>query len=438
MITLEDNTIRFGFPEIKDELAKLTTSRASELACQFMAEDLVAALQDLLETNWQYSATDEEYRKKALRHLSLLSKTEVENAITHYVKKSGVTPDPSGSAPVLSISCQRTLRIPDDGKTYPLPPSLGQFPLFEIDDYAQAVPQDWLKRGGVMMPMYQSEALWLNFDSAFPCAVKVATGKVNAISGKTWLNRLNQSPQDYLVTPQQPWLDGYNVAQGLIRQFVAMPLEKGYSVEEQITGKDEYGGLQLQVFPLKAQIYFEEKLSPEFPDSLADVLPFLLPKPPQQALPPAAPAPKKMTVAHPRSALPSKLGMGFGPGGRMRQEIYQDARPLTDWDTEHTSRCFVHLCNSHSWKQITGEKPPAAPITAKEYERHKLPWFDYYRDDLAAIEGSTSLPSVKTVSQIAKNNDAQLLPGNESVEVNNLIQFGKARRPGSVREWLGD
>ena len=65
----------------------------------------------------------------------------------------------------LTIEMQRTLRIPDDGKTYPLPPGLGQFPLRHVDDFASAVPDSWRKRGGVMMPMYQSEALWLRFDS---------------------------------------------------------------------------------------------------------------------------------------------------------------------------------------------------------------------------------------------------------------------------------
>jgi len=67
----------------------------------------------------------------------------------------------------LSIDFQRTLRIPDDGKDYPLPPGLGQFPMKHVDDYADNVPSCWIEHGGVMLPMYQSEALWLNFDSDY-------------------------------------------------------------------------------------------------------------------------------------------------------------------------------------------------------------------------------------------------------------------------------
>ncbi len=62
--------------------------------------------------------------------------------------------------------------------------------------------------------MYQSEALWLDFSSNrwlgdYPCAVKVATGKINAISGEPWGHGLIAVLQDYLVIPEQPWLDGY-------------------------------------------------------------------------------------------------------------------------------------------------------------------------------------------------------------------------------------
>ncbi len=36
---------------------------------------------------------------------------------------------------VLRISFQRTLRIPDDDKEYPLPAGLGQFSLVHIEDH---------------------------------------------------------------------------------------------------------------------------------------------------------------------------------------------------------------------------------------------------------------------------------------------------------------
>ena len=65
----------------------------------------------------------------------------------------------------LRIHFQRTLRIPDDGKEYPLPSGLGQFELRHVDDHANSAPQDWLRHGGVMLPMYQSEAMWICFNA---------------------------------------------------------------------------------------------------------------------------------------------------------------------------------------------------------------------------------------------------------------------------------
>ena len=131
-----------------------------------------------------------------------------------------------------AIDFQRTLRIPDDGKDYPLPPGLGRFPMKHVDDYAKTVSPLWIEHGGVMLPMYQSEALWLNFnsyhiderDTSYPFAIKVATGKINAVTGDDWSDWLQTKPQDYMVSGEQPWIDGYCVEKGFIRQFVAMPL----------------------------------------------------------------------------------------------------------------------------------------------------------------------------------------------------------------------
>src|SRR5262249_5043909 len=62
-----------------------------------------------------------------------------------------------------AICFQRTLRIPDDGKHYPLPPGLDAFPLRHVEDFAARVPRDWSERGGMMMPLYQAEAMWISF-----------------------------------------------------------------------------------------------------------------------------------------------------------------------------------------------------------------------------------------------------------------------------------
>jgi len=102
--------------------------------------------------------------------------------------------------------------------------------------------------------------------------------------------------------------------------------------------------------------------------------------------------------------------MGIAPGGQMRQEVYRDRYGLDVWDRTHTSRCFVHLCNSMVWQSITGKRPPYPPPTAKSYSAAGLPWFDYYRDDVTALTGSKTLDDLKSVTLISQSKGDKALP----------------------------
>jgi hypothetical protein len=299
----------------------------------------------------------------------------------------------------LTIDFQRTLRIPDDGKDYPLPPGLGRFPVRHIDDFKANLPKQWERHGGVMLPMYQSEALWLNFRSdyiskhatEYPFAIKVATGKINAVTGDSWTDWLQGNPQDYMVAPEQPWLDGFSVEKGFIRQFVAMPLGSGYSAEEQLTGSGEFGGLQVMVYPMKRsafEAHFPERKKSACLIEERDVL---------------------YSMAAPCES------MGLAPGGRMRQEIYEDPYDMDDWEMSHKSRCFVHLANSLVWRAVTGDNPPTVPMTAKEYADHNLPWFDYYADGAEILQGSRKLKGLKSVKEKGIEKGDNPLPENVSV-----------------------
>ncbi len=308
----------------------------------------------------------------------------------------------------LSVGFQRTLRIPDDGRTYPLPAGLGFFPLRHVDDFARRVPESWVEHGGVMLPMYQSEAMWIFFNSTFPMAVKVAAGKINAVTGEAWDDGLHRGPQDYVVVPNQPWLDGYCVEKGVIRQFVAMPLGSGYSAEEQITGKDEHGGLQIRACPMRADVYKEWQKRWQVQRAMVE----------REAC----------------STLGLSKGMGLAPGGRMRQQIYDDPHALSDWDTRNTSRCFVHLANSALWLDVTGEAPPAKPLTSKQYESHGIPWFDYYDDEASAVAGSDLLAKLKSWAQMGQEKRDPRVEDNDSITPQHIVELRKHLSKEQVRE----
>ena len=128
----------------------------------------------------------------------------------------------------LRISFHRTVRVPDDNEQHALPPSLGRFPLFNVEAFKTSLPQDMVEKGGMFLPMYQREAMWISFNSygmysGEPYAIRVFVGGVNGITGEpmvpdmsTLLKARNGVPpkQDYMVVPPQPWLDGVAVAPG--------------------------------------------------------------------------------------------------------------------------------------------------------------------------------------------------------------------------------
>ena len=255
------------------------------------------------------------------------------------------------------ISFQRTLRVPDDGRRWDLPPGLGRFPIRRVDDYASRVPASWRRQGGVIIPMYQREALWIDFrGSSGPAAVKVAAGMINALTGDSWSDRLSPR-QDYLVVPDQPWLDGFNTGRGAVRQFVALPLGSGGTVEGQITGQERYGGIQIMVYPAKE--FWGDRFGEQGKGSSL-------------------------------GSAQSSQGMGLGEGGKISQRIARDPYGYDTWDQRRPGRIYVHIVNGRLWRAITGGPLPPAHIRFATYQQSHFPWSDIY-DEGDGEGGSESL-----------------------------------------------
>jgi hypothetical protein len=232
--------------------------------------------------------------------------------------------------------------------------------------------------------MYQREALWIDFRGVNwrPNAVKIAVGKINAVSGKPWQQKLQADDQDYVICPDQPWLDGINSGEGYIRQFVAMPLGMGYTVEAQVTGKEEFGGIQIIVFDPKPGLFPEEP-------------------PPQLS--------RKRGISYDMGdarddlCFAASAEMGLAAGGKMKQEIYPDRYGINTWDETNFGRVYVHIVNSMMYREITGKEPPNTPVTAKTYSEYHFPWFDLYDEKKGDVAPSTILSQVKSVKEMDKN-----------------------------------
>lgn len=282
----------------------------------------------------------------------------------------------------VTVAFERTLRIPESG-LHPLPPSLGRFPVRRVADYPATAPQEWLEQGGVMLPMYQREAMWLSFSARLPAALQVGVGRVCAISGEPWAEHLTRDPQNYVVLPQQPWLDGVRTADGEVSQFVAVPLGLGATLEAQVTGAEQHGSVQLRAVPLSAEARARTRVATHPRPAgllLASAVGSALTGPP----PVAAGAPS----------------LGLGAGGRMRQQVFVDSRPLDEYDDGAGVGVVVHLCSASQWCAVTAEVPTPTPVDREAYVAAGLPWFDFYDADAADLPATAALAGIAPVGKI--------------------------------------
>lgn len=265
-----------------------------------------------------------------------------------------------------SVGFHRTLRVPGDRQEFPLPAGLGLFPVRAVSDYPEC-PRHWKRDCAFFIPMYAQEALWIGFDGAYwkPNAVQIGAGSVNALTGEVWYETLRQSPQNYIVCPEQPWLDGFHAEPGHVRQFVAAVLGRGSTVEEQLSSADPSGGLRIAVWEPKPG---------HFPD--------------------ARPTRQLDSAVLMQNAV---LEMGMAAGGRIRQKIYPDPHGLAVWDQDSLTAVRVYVLDSLAYSRVTSEPAPPSPITAELYREYALPWFELWDEDRDDSPAGKRLSGIRTL-----------------------------------------
>lgn len=125
--------------------------------------------------------------------------------------------------------------------------------------------------------------------------------------------------------------------------------------------------------------------------------------------------------------------MGLAPGGSIRQKIYDDRYGLDAWDQRNCARVFVSLLNSTQWIASTGERPPGEPMSASDYTKHGLPWFDYYDADAKALEGAKRFGLMSSVRETDQKKRKGIWPSTKIQSAPRVVNLGtQSNRP--VRE----
>ena len=339
VIELQSDELIFSFPQLLGQLRK----------------NVRAWVDERLE-----SATNEEKNKLPS------SREEVHRLFAACIPKVSAT-----------VSFQRTLRLPEHGIHYPMPLGLGKFPVYPVDDFS-GIPEAWRQRGGVMLPMHPTEALWLGFFSDYPMALRLGSGGKCAVAGEPWAPALQPAPQNYVVLGSQPWFDGFHAGPDIVRQFIAKPAGQGLLGVHALSGEERWGGLQLQAVPLRGDEFWrqvlKEKLTTRWDELMTPIRHRIL-----------------------------QAGLGAQPewtiktAGKIRLKIMEDPFGLQAWDSTLSSRCFAHFCLASDWQRLTGIRPPQDPPTPADYSAAGVPWVET-NDGARRVVSKAAWPEAKSAN----------------------------------------
>ncbi|SDU72046.1 hypothetical protein [Gordonia westfalica] len=194
-----------------------------------------------------------------------------------------------------------------------------------------------------VIPMWQSEATWIDFSSPHqhPFLVMIGVDGVNAISGEKFTGTPDFESDDYIEVPTQQTLASYRTGAGDHRQFVAPSTHSRQ-------GPDPRGTLvQLTVIPMRADAWARRRRHTSTAGTciLCDI------------------SRAERARAQPRTAVPRMIG------------------PLESADTWHPTligSAAVRIVNSLTWESLTGRTPRHSPLTCADYIDHRLPWYSTY------------------------------------------------------------
>lgn len=304
----------------------------------------------------------------------------------------------------LSITLHRTVRVAGANPAN-LPPSLGRMEIHAVTDHLSRKPAGW-PESALFVALQETEAMWMSFRTGEPVAIVVGAGGINAVNGQKLATELVAG--GYLVTPPQPWLDGWKGTDGTVYQFVATVHKAGAgaTVGEQLLGaasKTGAIGFALHVpKPGQKLVAYHKPLEgygADFDTGLGDMH---YPEGPMyMAASAGASAPMYRAVASADSAFNE---MGLGKGGKIHQKIYDDPHGLSVWEPIAKVTAALYLVSAEQFAAITGQPLPAISTQ----ETYKGPWFGVADGTHKDVPGTGAFDALKSV---VSTPDPAVFPG---------------------------
>lgn len=399
MITIKNNYVHISFPEITEALYQQAEQYIEKHLPKILADNHARHQQG--ETSFSDAEIEAAFRDEIQETMGRLCRTDL-----------------------FSIVFERKLRVPNDGMTYKQPRQLGLVPLRQPQEFAATAPPSWLDQNEpvtVMLPLHQSEAMRIFFHGFYPCAIKVGSGNVNAITGTDWMQKLLHDPADFVSTPKHKWIDGLTAPDGSVRPIAASEAE-ATSLATSLaaahpTDSPADNRLLLQVIPLRASVYFRRKIRPVLPTHINQLIPEILratgsrwPRIEGRLESPTQTPDRcnlvritRFRVIHAPSHNYCKRGSlrEENEDGSPREDVYFDNHKPIHWDKKLSECCVVQICPTQQWQAITGSKPPQEPIAREVFIQHDIPWLDRYDVELQSLR-DTDTPTSGTKTRSAK------------------------------------
>ena len=278
----------------------------------------------------------------------------------------------------LCVTLHKTIKVRDNNETSNLPPSLGNFEIFKVSDYK--CPKSWDK-DAYFIAMHSKEAMWLSFQTVEPVAIVVGAGSVNALDGKCLETKLEKD--GYLVTPPQPWLDGWK-SNNEVYQFVATEVGENKTIGEQLSETKDHA-LVISVFEAKNPKELKAPVRPHvtWGGSEAGELDYCS----------GGICSACCSIPQNASGCDSLCNeMGLGKGGKIKQKIYEDPHGLEAWKKNPTKTVKVYLINASEFCEITGQQIPL-PASVENYSGT---WYGMGDKAMAGIAGTAIFNDLKS------------------------------------------
>ena len=359
MITLDQGTLFFAFPEIREQLRLLVDRHVQGVLTSYVLPRDRDELVDELGSMRPFWSLTRRRQEHLIMKARLVTGAEIEALLRKAASvAAGLN---NASPPQLAVKFQHPPRPPDDARIYVFPAGLEELPLCPTTDFPETLPTSWLNQTAFLMPMNPSDPFLMRFTANYPFAVKVAVGNLDRVTGEPSFAGLQKEQRNYLV------VSGESTANGVKERSFVLSLDAGCVVNEHFAGR-KIGRIDFQICPLRLESYFSEEVAHSIPRTLREFFAWFVYGPSISA--------KQAEMEREHHAWQSDpLTDEFGAillGRKFEDELdpqyvdeLLDLREVADWDQTESKCCSVHVCNSSVWRQITGTNPPQPRFIAE-------------------------------------------------------------------------